>query len=127
MRFLEHHEKFFPEHQAAFRKQRSTTENLIVLEELKRHGNAGEKVFGFSIDLTRAFASVDVELLLFRLQEKEVSSKFSKTIQELFSHNRFSVILNGRHGKFFPINKGLGEGTSISPALFFVFLRISKN
>lgn len=118
--------EFFSEFQASFRNERSTTENLIVLEEIRRQANTGIPTFGLGVDLTRAFASVDVELLIKRLNEQGVSKKFQKIVEALFSDNFLSILLNGKAGEYFSVNKGLGEGTSISPVLFifyFEFLR----
>jgi hypothetical protein len=47
-------------------------------------------------------------------------------IVALVSGNSFSIVMEGRSGRYFPINRGLGEGTGISPALFIFFFEFLR-
>lgn len=110
---------FFSEFQAAFRRKRSTLENVILLDEIKRESRrTGVPTYCGMIDLRTAFASVLIEKLIDRLVSIGISVRFLKVIVALLTNNRFSVVMNGRSGRFYPVNKGLGEGTGISPLLF---------
>ena len=78
---------------------RSTTENLIILEEVRRQASNMSPTFGLLVDVTRAFANVDVELLTLRMVQHGLSSTYITAVVALFSSNQFSVLLNGQSGR----------------------------
>jgi hypothetical protein len=59
--------------------------------------------------------------MLKRLHESGIPELFSDLIGSLLLNNFFSVVIDGRKGNFFSSNTGLGEGSGLSPVLFFLF------
>ena len=75
-----------------------------------------------NIDLEKAFNSVWIDGLLYKLQNIGVTGNLLSIIQSFLS-NRLSFIKIGNyHSNNFPIHIGLPQGSVLSPTLFILFI-----
>ena len=127
LKFLETR-SFSSNYQAAFRSRRSTSENVYLLEEVQRQAcDQRIPVYAGLFDLKTAFATVLFHRSIDRLVQVGCSSLFIKAIYELMSGNFLSIVIHNGRGNFFPVNRGLGEGSVISPVLFILILNSSTS
>lgn len=106
--------KSLPESQAGFRRGRSTTDNIFVLNHLvqreKGKEKKAEKVYALFVDLKAAFDNVDREKLWRILEDKNINRKLIRRIQEIYEE----TIVKIRHGiestEEFWVKKGVRQG-----------------
>ena len=119
--------KIIEEEQEGFREKRSTVRSfyrmLLELEDIQRNK---KPVVLLSIDLEKAFDSVWIDGLLYKLQNIGITGNLLSIIQAFLS-NRLSFIKTGNyHSNNFPIHIGLPQGSVFSPTLFILFVMISS-
>ena len=75
-----------------------------------------------NIDLEKAFDSVRVDGLLFKLLEHNISGKLYQIIKSFLKPRVASIVLNGYQSPKFQIDIGVPQGSVLSPLLFIIFL-----
>ena len=115
--------KIIEEEQEGFREKRSTVRSLyrmqLELEDIQR--NKKPTVL-LNIDLEKAFDSVWIDGLLYKLQNIGITGNLLSIIQAFLS-NRLSFLKIGNcHSNNFPIHIGLPQGSVLSPTLFILFI-----
>ena len=114
-----------PREQLAYRKARSGEEHILSLHLLRETVLAGnESLYAGFLDLTKAFPSVNRQMLIKDLVVAGVSSKIISAIRCLYVSDTFQLLLDGVPGSVvFVVIVGVHEGSSLSPVLFIFFIR----
>jgi endonuclease/exonuclease/phosphatase family metal-dependent hydrolase len=108
----------FDRGQAGFRRGFSTLTQSLISHESSQLG-LHVKIF---LDLKQAYDRVQVPRLLSKLASRGASSQLLAIIHSLFSSCSSSVVVNGRLSSSFPRERGLFQGSLLSPWLFNVFI-----
>ncbi len=74
-----------------------------------------------SLDLTKAFDTVWIDGLLYRLYEIEIDAKLWRLIRELYSGAQCSVKTGSEMSNLLTIGQGLHQGTPMSMLMFQIF------
>ena len=116
-------EGILAEEQSGFRPRRSTLDMLFVVQRL--HELARKKVtavFACFVDLTKAYDSVDRELLWDVLGHFGVPPKLLAVIRSFHDGMRARVRMDdGRLSDWFDVGQGLRQGCNLAPLLFNLF------
>lgn len=107
--------------QSAFRKNFSVLEHPLTLECLVKNLR-DRKILCVLVDLCKAFPSVCRYLLLTKLQDLGLSDVMVKCLSCLFVDDKFSVLYGGEPKGEVLVNKGLKEGSCLSPILFLMYI-----
>jgi hypothetical protein len=111
------------EEQCGFRPGRGTGDQLFTLrrvQELAREWRV--PLHAAFIDLTKAFDSVNREVLWGVLRARGVDPKLLALIQDLYSGCSACASLGGHTSDWFPMRTGVRQGCPMSPLLFNVFM-----
>ena len=123
-RLVEHiSEGVLPETQCGFRKTRSTNDMVFVLRQLleksREHGKDLHVAF---IDLSKAFDTVNREMLWKLLCKLGVPAKFLSMLKQLHDGMQGRVLIGDLQSEFFRVNVGVKQGCVLAPVLFNIFL-----
>ena len=114
--------------QSGYRIRRSTVDPIIGLEHEIRTGIAkSETTVVVFFDLKAAFDSVDHTLLLKTLAQKEIGGTMLKWLNEFLSNRKIQVILENKFSSIKNINRGVPQGSILSPILFIILLSTMPN
>jgi len=122
VKYAEHNNLFQP-HQAGFRQNFRTTDNLFVLSTLvSKYLNKNRQLYACFIDFSKAFDSVWRNGLLFKLSKLGIGGKFLKVIEGMYSKTINCVKSKNGLTETFVTNCGVRQGCNLSPTLFNLFL-----
>ena len=118
--------QLFNECQAGFRKERSTTDQIVKLVQMatdrmqNTDGEVATVVLFF--DFERAYDKVWREGLISKMIKLDIPYRFIKYTRLFLSARKTMVEINGVRSKEFFLNEGLPQGSAISPLLFLLFI-----
>ena len=115
--------KLIEEEQEGFREKTSTVRSLyrmqLELEDVQRNKKPAALL---NIDVEKAFDSVWIDGLLYKLQNSGITGYLLNIIQAFLS-NRLSFIKIGNYrSNDSPIHIGLPQGSVLSPTIFILFI-----
>jgi len=93
--------------------------NSIIQYHLKTKVS---RVFAVFVDLSAAFDSIDHQKLWDKLVAIGLSSKFIKTIQNIYCHVKAKIRTQYGESEYFPLEKAVLQGETLSPKLFTFFM-----
>ena len=109
--------------QFGFRKGRSKTDPIFVLNAIiQKILNENGRLFCAFIDLKRAFDSVYLNGLWFKLHKIGTNAKMIRIIKDMYNKVKSCVRGCYSYSDFFDCAVGLKQGEVISPMLFSLFI-----
>ena len=109
--------------QAGFRKTRSASDNLFVLDTiLSKAKEMGQQVHKSFIDLTKAYDTVNRPLLWEKMRKMGFSDSFISKIKALYTDDCITSNINGRTTMPIYLSRGVKQGCSLSPLLFALYI-----
>ena len=105
--------------QAGGRKGYSTVSNVLILDEMSHH----DMPYTVLLDIKKGFDSVRHPDLLSAIQSKCDDTLITSILFSLFMFDmRTSLIVNGHRNSPIAINKGIFQGSVLSPLLFNIWI-----
>lgn len=121
-RFIEK-ENILTNAQAGFRENRNTWQKIVLLRNLiEIQKDREEDIHVTYIDLAKAYDSVEHWGLEVTLQELGFNTEFITIINNICKENFASVITPYGHTEEFEMERGVPQGSPISPILFDIFI-----
>ena len=115
--------KLLGEIQNGFRKGRSSSDNLFVLDTILWKERArGKKVHLAFIDLVKAYDMVDRDILWKKLSGFGFGGKFLATLQSIYEGDSVQTTVGEVKTRPVYLRKGLRQGCSLSPLLFALYI-----
>ena len=114
----------FSQLQFGFREGVSCLDASFVISESINHLiERGGKAFACFLDVRKAFDTVWINGLLYKLKyELGIDPKMWLIIKELFSSLKGQVIFNGHISSSFSTSQGSGQGRILAPFLYKVYI-----
>ena len=108
-----------PSFLSGFRKGRSAIDNIVCLENTiqKSINNKGHTLVVF-LDIEQAYDAIIIEGLLSKLQTKGIRGKTINFLQQYLTNRTYQVRINNQLSETKILNKGLPQGSILSPLLF---------
>ena len=110
--------------QIGFLANNRTADHVLTLRTLIDkyvHGHQ-TKVYACFVDFRKAFDSVWLDGLLFKLLQYNVGGKFFSLIKSLYANSTCSVRLGSKKTRSFQYARGVRQGCILSPLLFNLYL-----
>ena len=109
------------DNQAGFRKNRSTTDQVFVIQSLvdiflKR----GKKLYIAWVDYAKAFDKVWRQGLFYKMLKQGLSAKIVNIVKSIYANIKSKVMVNGVLSNAFASYSGVRQGESLSPMLFAI-------
>ena len=120
--FLEDQGLIF-DHQFGFRKHHSTTHALIDLtEDIRQSIDNNQFSCGVSIDLQKAFDTVDHDILLKKLDHYGVRGVANDWFRSYLKNRKQYVHISGFNSELENVNFGVPQGSVLGPLLFLIYI-----
>ena len=114
------------ESQHGFRPRRSTTSALLPMVATIVDGfnevKPPKRTLAVAIDLSRAFDTVNHDILLTKISETPLNSNLVRWLSTYLRGREQAVIYNGRQSPFKKNHRGVPQGAVISPTLFNLYV-----
>lgn len=115
--------KFFCTQQYGFRQKSSTTNAVIdLVNKIQRHLNDKEDVLGLFLDLSKAFDTVDHNILLAKLERAGVRGIPLDLFKSYLSNRSQFVSFDGIKSNIKFIDVGVPQGSVLGPLFFIIYL-----
>ena len=109
--------------QTGYRKGNSCADVVFAsLEVISQFVNDGDKFYMCLYDLQKAYDSVEYSILFKRLYEAGINSKCWRLIKAWYHQPKCKVKVDGRTSSSFSIERGVRQGSVLSPALFLIVM-----
>ena len=120
--FLEKHKLLFI-HQYGFRKLHSTTLALIeITDKLKENIDIGNYAMGIFLDLTKAFDTVDHDILLQKLNSYGIRGHSNDFFRSYLTNREQFTFINKKKSTTKSINFGVPQGSVLGPLFFILYI-----
>ncbi|XP_041934160.1 uncharacterized protein LOC121696990 [Alosa sapidissima] len=108
-----------PETQCGFRKCRSTTDMIFALRQLLEKSREQRRdLYITFIDLSKAFDTINHDMLWEQLAKLGVPPKFLSILQQLHDGMQARVVMGGLQSDPFKVNVGVKQGCVLATVLF---------
>ena len=106
-----------------FRKSHGTQNSLLVmLEQWKRALDKGEYVSALFMDLSKAFDTINLDLLIAKLKTYGFSKKALKLMKSYLKNRKQKVQINNKFSSERDVITGVSQGSIDGPLLFNLFI-----
>jgi len=122
MKLQKYSEVFITETQNGFQKGQSCTDPTFYLKlliEKRREFNLETHLL--FIDYKKAYDNIQRQILFNILKSRHNPDTFLKAIVDIYTQNKILIKFNNKLSKPVEINKGVGQGCPLSPALFNIY------
>ena len=113
---------FLSKQQCGFRKGYSTQRLLALLEKWERTVDSGQMFDALKTNLSKAFNSLDHELLIAKLNAYGFSLPALKLVHDYLSNRKQRPKVNRNYGSWLEIVFGVPQASILVPLLFNFFL-----
>ena len=112
------------EHQYGFKKKRSTIHAIMyaITEFIRKETDKYKFVTAASLDLSKAFDSINYGILSIKLDNLGFDTSALKLIGSFLSDRVQSVVLNDIFSDSLSVARGVPQGTVLRPLLFNVYI-----
>ena len=108
-------------YQFGFRKYHSTTLAIIErIENIRTSSENGDLVAGVNLDLSKAFDSVDHEILLYKLNYNGKRGHVCKWFRHCLSDRQQCVSINGTVSEYAHVQTGVPQGSIFGASVISV-------
>jgi len=110
--------------QSGFRQKHSCVTALIeVIEHIRRSIDENETCFLILLDHTKAFDTVDHELLVIKLINLFGFTRVAAKLIAAYLHGRYQIVqANSHFSEPLPLNKGVTQASILGPLLFTLYI-----
>ena len=117
-------ERGFPHpSQTAYQKGLSCIDAIFSTQEvILKHIREGDTPYLSFFDLEKAFDSVEYSTLLSHIFKLGVNGKCWRLIKDWYSNTSSVVRVKDRHSESFPVQRGVKQGSVLSPTLFIAVM-----
>ena len=109
--------------QGGFRKGRGAADNTFLLNTIFWKARAAKEHvhLGF-VDISKAYDSVNRDVLWRKLASLGITGKFLKTLKSMYTGDTVESVVNGVTTRPIYLRRGLRQGCSLSPILFNLYI-----
>ena len=102
--------------------------SFIILETINHMLERGSKIFSCFLDLRKAFETVWIDGLLFKLfTELGINGRMWLAIKDLYTNVKARVLYSGSLSRMFDISQGTGQGRILAPFMYKVYINSLLN
>ncbi|GJQ72893.1 hypothetical protein Trydic_g1540 [Trypoxylus dichotomus] len=113
---------FIPGCQFVFRREHSTTHQVLrLVEHIKEGFNRWECTGAVFLDVAKAFGKVWHQGLFLKMHRAGISKPMVKLIHSFLPNRTFKIKLEGRRSTARTATAGVPQGSAISPLLFNIY------
>ena len=120
--YLNEH-NLFDKHQSGFRTGHNVTTALLKVNEDIREASDNRKVTLLTLlDFSKAFDSVDIDLLLYRLKDIFLSESVNEWFSSYLRERQQCIVINNSISSWKERRAGVPQGSVLGPLLFTIYI-----
>ena len=97
--------------------------SFTILETINHMLERGSKIFGCFLDVRKAFDTVRIDGLLFKLfTEFGIEGRMWLAIKDLYTGVKAQVLYSGSLSRSFDVSQGTGQGRILAPFIYKVYI-----
>ena len=109
--------------QIGFKEGHRTADHIFVIKSLiQKYKKVKKNIFACFVDLEKAFDSISIQCLLYKLQQIGVSGYMYRLIKNMYSKIKLRVDVETGLTREFMSDVGVRQGDNMSPTLFNIYI-----